>query len=142
MADFGITSTIGDDRTLRVSASWPVDVPELGVSEGDPYPLETAQKVWFTAKLNRSDDDVQAVVSKTTDAVEGISGGGHHLYRLDGLRRSAGLRSVGLLRTGDRSQALLRRAGSHQRRKPLDRRTRVVDAAPASNPSVGVNTSS
>jgi hypothetical protein len=65
LADFNVESDMGDDRELEVTATWPEAVPALGVEEGDPFPLDTATKVWFTGKRKKSDDDADAVFQKT-----------------------------------------------------------------------------
>jgi hypothetical protein len=42
-------------------------VPEFGATEGQTYPLNSASKVWFTAKASPDQDDVQAPIRKATD---------------------------------------------------------------------------
>jgi hypothetical protein len=58
---------IGDTRRVKIVATWPEDVPEFGATEGQAYPLNTAQKVWFTAKSSPDQDDAQAPIRKATD---------------------------------------------------------------------------
>ncbi len=55
---------VGDDRTAKITATWTVDVPELGVSEGDPYDLSTAQEIWFTFKKSILETDEEALIQK------------------------------------------------------------------------------
>lgn len=59
----------GDDRTVRVTATWPEDVPELGVSEGDPYDL-TGKRVSFEGRFSRDEED--PFLLKTTDVGGGV----------------------------------------------------------------------
>jgi hypothetical protein len=64
LAQFSFRSTAGDTRRARLTATWPEDVPEFGVTAGDPYPLSQAESIRFTAKFSESNDDTQAVVTK------------------------------------------------------------------------------
>lgn len=66
MAPFALEMTVGDRRRARIKATWPVAVPELGVTAGQEYALPSAQKVWFTAKTSAADDDASAVIKKDT----------------------------------------------------------------------------
>jgi hypothetical protein len=68
MSDFELEMKVGDTQPFRFVATWPADAPEYGALEGDPYPLNTAQKVWFTAKsyVGQSDDD--APIRKSSEA--------------------------------------------------------------------------
>jgi hypothetical protein len=67
VAPFTLAMKIGDTRRAKITATWPEAVPEFGAAEGDPYPLNTAQKVWFTAKTSPDQDDAQAPIKKATD---------------------------------------------------------------------------
>jgi len=58
--------TTGDQRRVRITATWPATVPELGVTAGQVFDLSTASKIWFTAKASKTDDDSQAVIKKDT----------------------------------------------------------------------------
>lgn len=64
MSSFSFETNVGDDRTARITTTYPVAVPELGVLKGDPYPLDTVQEIWFTAKRKQSDTDDLAVFQK------------------------------------------------------------------------------
>jgi hypothetical protein len=65
MANFSFKSNANNNREAKFTATYPVAVPELGVSAGDPYPVETgADEVWFTAKLLKTDSDEDAVFQK------------------------------------------------------------------------------
>ena len=65
MAGFSFKTNIGDDRTARITTTFPVAVPEIGAAQGDPYPLDTALEIWFTGKKLKSDPDENAIISKT-----------------------------------------------------------------------------
>ena len=82
MSGFAISSNVGDDRTVRVTATWPEDVPEAGATAGDPYNLSGVNEIWFTAKLSRDDDDLQAVFQKTLsgDGIRLASAGSNVCY--------------------------------------------------------------
>ena len=58
--------TTTDQRRVWIAATWPADVPQLGVTKGQTYDLSTATKIWFTAKAAITDDDSQAVIKKDT----------------------------------------------------------------------------
>ncbi len=66
MAPFALEMTIGDTRRVKITATWPMDVPEYGGVEGAVYPLNSAAKVWFTAKHTPDQDDAQAIIRKDT----------------------------------------------------------------------------
>lgn len=66
MAPFNLTMKIGDTRRVKINATWPEDVPEFGGVKGAAYPLNSAAKVWFTAKLSADQDDAQAPIRKDT----------------------------------------------------------------------------
>jgi hypothetical protein len=56
LLDFEETMKRGNDRTLRITAYYPEDVPEVDALEGDPMPL-TGRALWFTAKIEKDDPD-------------------------------------------------------------------------------------
>src|SRR5215217_6370836 len=55
----------GDDATLKVTASFPQDIPDQGILAGDPYPL-TGKEVYFTAKRKIVQTDAEAQFQKST----------------------------------------------------------------------------
>jgi hypothetical protein len=66
VANFSFKTNSNNDREAKFTATYPVAVPELGVSAGDPYPIETgAEEIWFTGKLVKTDADEAAIISKT-----------------------------------------------------------------------------
>lgn len=63
--------TRGDDRTIKITATYPEAIPESGIAAGDPYPLGDKQ-IWFTAKYRtRGVPDSDAVFQKTSDLAPG-----------------------------------------------------------------------
>ena len=56
----------GDDRTIRITATYPEAIPEQGIEVDDPYPLDGAD-LYFTAKYKTRDLDAEAVFQKTSD---------------------------------------------------------------------------
>jgi hypothetical protein len=70
MADLDAIKS-GDDRVVQITTTWPHDVPSAGAEAGDPYPLD-GKTIWFTAKRNMTDLDVDAVFQKTTETGGGI----------------------------------------------------------------------
>jgi hypothetical protein len=57
----------GDDRTIKVTATYPEAIPEQDIEAGDPYPLDGVP-LYFTAKYKTTDEDVDAVFQKTSTA--------------------------------------------------------------------------
>lgn len=64
MSQFAGEMFAGNGRRVRCTATWPRDVPEMGVTAGQEYDLSLASNVWFMAKAARGDSDAQAVISK------------------------------------------------------------------------------
>lgn len=64
MARFSFKTNVGDDRTVKIIATWPIDVPELDVSTGDPYDLTTVTEIWFTFKRTVLETDAEALLQK------------------------------------------------------------------------------
>jgi hypothetical protein len=62
----------GDSRRIRITATWPEDVPEYGAVEGDPYPL-SGKLCAFTGKTKLNLSDADAVFKKTSDPGDGIT---------------------------------------------------------------------
>ena len=56
----------GDDRTIRITATYPEAIPEQGIEVDDPYPLDGVD-LFFTAKYKTSFADEDAVFQKTSD---------------------------------------------------------------------------
>ena len=56
----------GDDRTIRITATYPEAIPEQGIEVDDPYPLDGVD-LYFTAKYKTSFPDADAVFQKTSD---------------------------------------------------------------------------
>ena len=56
----------GDDRTIRITATYPEAIPEQGIEVDDPYPLDGVD-LYFTAKYKMSFPDADAVFQKTSD---------------------------------------------------------------------------
>lgn len=61
---FSFETNVGDDRTARITATYPVAVPELGVAKGAPFPLNNLQEIWFTAKKKATDPDSASIFQK------------------------------------------------------------------------------
>lgn len=70
MADFDLEMKVGDTQPFRFVATWPEDAPEYGALKGDPYPLNTAQRVWFTAKAYGGQSDEEAPIHKVSGGAE------------------------------------------------------------------------
>lgn len=66
MAEFNHRMKRGDDRVLRVTATYPEDIPPTIVA-GDPYPLK-GKMVFFTAKRTVVEPDADAIIRKQTGA--------------------------------------------------------------------------
>lgn len=60
---FDLEMTRGDDRILKLTATWPEALPP-SIAQGDPYDL-SGKALWFTAKLRKTDADANAVFQKT-----------------------------------------------------------------------------
>jgi hypothetical protein len=56
----------GDDRTIRITATYPEAIPEQDIEADDPYPLDGVD-LYFTAKYKTSASDEDAVFQKTSD---------------------------------------------------------------------------
>lgn len=56
----------GDDATITITATYPADIPEQGISAGDPYSL-AGKQMWFTAKHKTREDDASAEFQKTDE---------------------------------------------------------------------------
>lgn len=54
----------GDDATITIIATYPADIPEQGITAGDPYSL-AGKQMWFTAKHKVAEDDTAAEFQKT-----------------------------------------------------------------------------
>jgi hypothetical protein len=66
MASFSFNTKLGDSREVTITTTWPVALPEEDppIEAGDPYPLDEASEIWFTAKLSPAHTDEAAVFVK------------------------------------------------------------------------------
>jgi hypothetical protein len=59
----------GDDRTIKITATYPEAIPDQDIEAGDPYPLG-GLTLYFTAKFTAASVDEDALFQKTsTDGI-------------------------------------------------------------------------
>lgn len=71
---FSLKTNSGDDREVKIVATWPEAVPELGITKGSPYDLSTVQNIWFTGKKLATDADSAAIIRKSLGSGITVSG--------------------------------------------------------------------
>lgn len=56
----------GDDRTIKITATYPEAIPDQDIEAGDPFSLDGLE-LFFTAKHKTVETDAEAVFQKTSE---------------------------------------------------------------------------
>lgn len=57
----------GSDAQIMLTCTFPTDIPEQGITAGDPYPVDD-KECWFTGKHKTKESDAEAEFQKTSMA--------------------------------------------------------------------------